>query len=140
VRITVRSLQLRASALVVALAGVATIAASPADAPAAGPIHLDNVDIVPWSESLGAGGISVTFTNTNAVAARRILFDLIAGGKITGRYDDAGSFAPGTRIRHGFVDWHAEQGQTLAIERVTFSDGSLWAHGEMVPAPEATAT
>jgi hypothetical protein len=139
VRITVRATRLIASVLIAAAAVFATILAAAADTSAAEPIHLDNVEIVPWTEGLGAGGISVTFTNANTVAARRILFDLIAGGKIIGRYDDAGSFAPGTRIKHGFVDWHAEPGQTLAIERVTFSDGSSWAHGEMVPAPEATA-
>jgi hypothetical protein len=135
---TIRSTPLLVSALIVTLAGLGTIAPAAADAPATGPIHLDNVDIVPWTEGLGAGGISVTFTNANTVTARRILFDLIAGSKIIGRYDDAGSFAPGTRVKHGFVNWHAEPSQTLAIERVSFSDGSSWAHGEMVPAPDAT--
>jgi hypothetical protein len=125
-------------ALIAALALFGATAPAVADAPAVGPIHLDNVDIVPWTEGRGAGGISVSFTNANSVTARHILFDLISNGKIIGRYDDAGTFAPGSHVRHGFVDWHAEQSQTLAIERVTFSDGSSWAHGEMVPAPEAT--
>jgi hypothetical protein len=113
---TIRSTPLLVSALIVTLAGLATIAPAAADAPATGPIHLDNVDIVPWTEGLGAGGISVTFTNANTVTARRILFDLIAGSKIIRGSSTGSSIGTPSQVKplrsSGFLFPMARPGRT----------------------------
>jgi hypothetical protein len=94
------------------------------------PVRIDLVEI---EQSRGAlneyepGLVSVAFTNTNAVTATDVVFDLIgADGALIARYDDVGSFAHDTTQLQGFADIQAESDLQLAVSYVKFADGTSW--------------
>jgi hypothetical protein len=104
-----------------------------------GPVRIDLVEI---AESYGAlnefepGLVSVAFTNTNAVTATDVVFDLVgADGALIARYDDIGSFAHDATQFHRFADIQAESDEQLEVSYVKFADGTSWTAPQRGAAP-----
>jgi hypothetical protein len=111
------------------------IAGSPVLASAApvqpSPIRLDSVQIAPTYgtfQDFFPGLVAVSFTNEATVPVTSIVFDVENGGKVIHRIKDAGTFANGQTIKHTFnyPDNQTNYDPQLAVESVTFADGSTW--------------
>jgi hypothetical protein len=116
------------------------IAGSPVVASAAlqaSPVRLDNVSI---QQSYGVhnnfaytGLVSVAFTNETAIPVTKIVFDVESqNGNVIARINDVGNYAQGVTVKHSFPDIQTNNGQQLAVESVTFADGSSWSNTDTV--------
>jgi hypothetical protein len=75
--------------------------------------------------------VTITFANQNALPATEIVFDLRdSGGRIINQYRDAGKYAQGKSITHGFFDVHVPRRFQMDAAKVTFEDGSVWTASE----------
>jgi hypothetical protein len=112
---------------------------------AASPIRLDAVKI---SEDMGfnnnfayPGSVNVSFTNTSAVPAKEIVFNLRGyKGRLIGTYRDVGSFAQGQTVSHHFTDRNIDGNQLLEVDKATFADGTVWEAGQPNPMSRRQAT
>jgi hypothetical protein len=77
---------------------------------------------------------AITFTNQYNVPATEVVFALEAHGYVLSRLDDVGSFAPGVRIKHTFGENESALDLRVAVEKATFTDGSVWTN-PAVPEP-----
>jgi len=134
-----------------ALSGIAAVTVLSA-APAAvfaqtatpdGPVVLTHVQVSqPYSVGNGEarvpGSIDLSFRNTHNVVATDVLFVVRGDEKNPIYIDDAGTFSPGVDIRRTLADESPANGQSVAVERVTFADGTEWInHIGFIPAPQA---
>jgi len=129
------------STLAATLGAAVLLASAPALASAAdsqsGPIQIDNVQF--QSQSLAAhqasppASMTVAFTNNGPTAASDVQFALESNeGYILKYINDVGSFAPGVRIKHDYADNEfADNGQQVAVAKVTFADGTVWTNPEI---------
>jgi hypothetical protein len=121
---------LLASAAVLSLGLAAS--AGPAD-----PVQVNSIDVAPaLGETTGyaPGMLSVSFTNTAATPATEVDFNLLGyNGRVIGRFEDTGSFAPGVVINHSFPDAALDNKQSVEVEDVTFADGSTWSKPTLHP-------
>lgn len=121
----------------VILAGSPALAHDPSAQ--AGPIRLDGVRIAQAidEEQFAPGSVDVAFTNTNAVTATRIVFDLFGyNGALIAQYQDVGSFSSSATIRHRFPDTHFDDDQKLEVDHVIFADGTSWKTKLRIAAPD----
>ena len=58
-------------------------------------------------------------------------------GDILARYEDVGSFAKGTTINHSFPDAESENDQQIAVQRATFTNGTVWNNPTLPEMPAA---
>jgi hypothetical protein len=122
------------------LAGAILIAGSPVLASAAtyqaSPIRLDSVNIAPsagiHNNFAYTGLVNVAFTNESPVAITQVVFDIEAGGKVIDRISDTGSYAQGVTVKHSFPDIQTNLDQQLAVESVSFADGTSWSNTDQV--------
>jgi hypothetical protein len=83
-----------------------------------------------------SGSIDLSFRNTHSVVATDVLF-VVRGDQTNPIYiDDGGTFAQDVDIRQTLADESPASGQTVAVERVTFADGTEWIDDVgFIPAP-----
>jgi hypothetical protein len=132
--------------LAAATLGAALIlAGSPAFASVAGtqtgPIHIDKVQMYGGSFAdnnydVWPGSVAIAFTNQSGSPATDVVFALYNNGAVIDRFDDTGSFATGVSIKHQFSDNQVAEGQRVAVETVTFADGTIWQNPNVPGAPE----
>lgn len=137
---------MKITSIAATLGAAILLAGSPALASAAdnqsAPIRLDNVQV---EQSYGPqndfnpGLVTVSFTNENDSPATDIIFALEANGRIIDRFEDVGSYAKGESVRHSFQDIQDNNNQQVAVEKVTFADGSVWNNPELALAPAIAA-
>jgi hypothetical protein len=85
--------------------------------------------------------VSITFANQNALPATEIIFNLRdTGGRLINQYRDAGKYAQGQSVTHGFFDVHVPRRFKMNAEKVTFEDGSVWTASEESPRSRRQAT
>jgi ABC-type transport system involved in cytochrome bd biosynthesis fused ATPase/permease subunit len=91
-------------------------------------------DFVPSAAQLFGGmnvanelsDVTISFVNTANVPAKRIEF-AVTSGKHTCVIVDKGTFSPGARITHTFLQSSELVGaSSVTIRKVTFADGSTW--------------
>ena len=116
-----------------ALGAALIVAASPVIASAAttqpSPLRLDSVQIAQYYGQFNEffpGRVTVAFTNEASLPITNVVFDVEAGGKVVDRIKDAGSFPQGQTVKHSFPNFTTNYNTNLAVESVTFSDGSTW--------------
>jgi hypothetical protein len=108
-----------------------------------GPIHIDAAQLCGQniededSDGTVATSVKIEFTNTNPSPATDIVFALEAGGVIVGTVEDAGSFADGVKISHTLADDELFDAQQVAVEKVTFADGTVWNSPDVPASPAA---
>jgi hypothetical protein len=108
-----------------------------------GPIHIDAAQLfgqnIEDEDSDGAvpNSVKIEFTNTSASPATDIVFALESDGVVIGKVEDAGSFASGIKVSHTFFDDELSESQQVAVQKVTFADGSVWRSPD-VPASAST--
>jgi hypothetical protein len=132
-----------------ALGAALVLAGSPAFASAAdgmqsGPIRIDNVQIygmaVSDDENMNVPAYAaVAFTNQYDSPATDVVFVLENNGFVIDRFDDAGSFAKGVTIHHRFPESQPAIDQRVAVERVSFADGTVWTNSAVSVAPQPDA-
>jgi hypothetical protein len=114
---------------------LASAATTTVNAPS--PVRLDNVQIAQYYGQFNnyfPGLVTVSFTNQAAKPVTNIVFDLEANdGQVLRQYDDAGNYAQGSTVRHSFSDTEVGAGQSLAVESVTFADGTVWNNADTMP-------
>jgi hypothetical protein len=105
----------------------------------ASPIHLDNVEVLraQSGDSYIPGSANISFTNDANAPATNIVFVLESKGDILARYEDVGSFAKGTTINHSFPDAESENDQQIAVQRATFTNGTVWNNPNLPEMPAA---
>ncbi len=119
------------------------VLAAEASSQQTGPVHIDSAQLygqnIEDDDSDGAvpNSVKIAFTNTNASPATDIVFALESNGVVIGKVEDAGTFANGVKISHTFFDDELSDSQQVAVEKVTFADGSVW-HSPDVPASPGT--
>jgi hypothetical protein len=135
----------RASQLALGIGAAALLAVAPqiarADAPAATSVDLESVTVTPESiTEIGAepGLVRLVFVDTNAVAARDVVFQVIgASGAVLQQIDDRGTFSPGIHITHSFMVPGIEDRDVVQVAAVKYSDGSTWiAKGAYILSPD----
>jgi hypothetical protein len=123
-----RSTSLAAAVAAAALLAGSPLLASPADQQT-GPIRIDNTVLnrdLGEATEFAPGYAQVAFTNQNGVPATNVVFALTSNGHVVGNVEDDGSFAPGVTIRYDFQDHCSADDQQLAVQSVTFADGTVW--------------
>jgi hypothetical protein len=113
-----------------ALASAATVVTAPS------PIRLDSVQIAPYYgqfDNYFPGLITVAFTNESAKPVTGVVFDLESNGNVIRRYHDKTTLAQGASIKHAFSDTNEASDKNLAVESVTFADGTVWNNTDAVP-------
>ncbi|MGD0473516.1 MAG: hypothetical protein ABSB70_09885 [Candidatus Velthaea sp.] len=76
-------------------------------------------------------GIRISFTNTSAMVADRVVFGVNYRGDFE-RVIDAGTFSPNARIDHTFADvfsgyaYLGPRPNACSVRVVRFKDGSIW--------------
>jgi hypothetical protein len=118
------------------LAGAPALASAATTVSAPSPVRLDNVQIAQYYGQFNdyfPGLVTVSFTNEAAKPVTDVVFDLEANGQVLRQYDDAGNYAQGSTVRHSFYDTEVGSGQTLAVESVTFADGTVWNNTDTLP-------
>jgi hypothetical protein len=109
----------------------------------AGPIHIDAAQLFGQnlededSDGSVPSSVKIDFTNTYASPATKIVFALESDGVMIGHVTDAGSFAEGVKVSHTYADDEISDAQQVAVERVTFADGTVWSSPD-VPASRTT--
>ncbi|HTJ24970.1 MAG TPA: hypothetical protein VMA36_02295 [Candidatus Limnocylindria bacterium] len=83
-----------------------------------------------WFDGINITGLSsdvtISFVNTANVPAKSVEF-AVRAGKHTCLIVDKGTFSPGTRITHTFLQSpELENASSVSIRKVTFADGSSW--------------
>jgi hypothetical protein len=127
------------------LGAALVLAGSPAFASAAdmqaGPIRINNVQI--YGRALSDDNdftqpayASISFTNEYESPATDIVFVLENDGYIIDRFDDAGTFAKGVTVSHRFPESRPGVDQRVAVEKVTFADGTTWSNDQVSAAPQ----
>jgi hypothetical protein len=136
------------STLAATLGAALLLAGSPVLASAAdeqaGPIHIDNVQLLTQSitpHDVTPLGAELRFTNQSGVAATNIVFALESdSGFVLDQYTDAGTFSQGVAIRYEIPDYNdAEAGERVAVAKATFADGTVWTNPDIAQEP-STAT
>jgi hypothetical protein len=128
------------TALSVAPAAVFAQTTAPGD-----PVVLNHVQVsLPYSvgngEATVPGSIHLSFRNTHNVVATDVLFVVRVAAMNPTYIDDAGTFSQNVDVRQTLADESPANGQTVAIERVKFADGTQWvSHLGFIPAPLAPA-
>jgi hypothetical protein len=122
--------------LATATLGAALIlAGSPAFAAGmqSGPVHIDSVALYGGNTSnsnadniITPGSAAIAFTNTYNFPATEVVFALETQGYVVDRFDDVGSFANGVTIKHKFGENQMSSDMRVAVEKVTFADGTVW--------------
>jgi hypothetical protein len=125
------------------------LAGTPAFASAADsqtqPIHIDNVQLYGGifsdssDDSVGfvPGSAAISFTNQYGSPATEIVFVLETNGYVIDRFDDIGSFATGTTIKHAFAENQHGDHMRVAVEKAVFADGTVWQNPDVAQVPEA---
>ena len=108
------------------------------------PIRLDTVQIAQsfgildnWNEP---GLVTIAFTNQSAVPATRVVFALEAGGVVVDRFTNVGTFRPGATITNDFREGSIALDEELAVESVTFADGTTWSNLRALSRRQSTQT
>jgi hypothetical protein len=102
------------------------------------PIAISHVGVQPADagHGNGAGFVSVSFDNNSSQTATEIVFELDVDGAYSQQFDDVGSFAPGTKIRHAFQTDSSSADQQLKVAAVKFADGSTWVNDDGSAPPD----
>lgn len=113
------------------LAGAPAFASAPTDTTA--PIQINNVQAHgggyednDGSFNVVPGSVSISFKNESNSPATSVVFALENNGYVVGRFDDRGTFAKGTTIKHNFALNQTGANETVAVAEATFADGSVW--------------
>lgn len=133
------------TSLTATLGAALLLAGAPALASAdtqAGPIRIDGVQLVSQSTSeynVAPIAARISFTNEGSSPATDVVFALESGsGYVLDTYNDVGSFAPGVAVRHSFNDHNpSDDGQRVAVAKVTFADGSVWTNPDVALEPQS---
>jgi hypothetical protein len=123
------------------------LASSPAFASAAesmqsAPIRIDNVQLygmaVSDDENMNVPAYAaIAFTNEYDSPATDIVFVLESnGGFVIDRFYDAGTFRKGVTIHHRFAENRSGIDERVAVERVSFADGTVWTNSTVSVAPQ----
>jgi hypothetical protein len=106
-----------------------------------GPIHIDNVAVYGGITSnadadtiITPGSAAIAFTNQYNFPATEVVFALETHGYVLRRLDDVGSFATGVTIKHTFGENESALDLRVAVEKATFTDGTVWVNPD-VPQP-----
>jgi len=137
--------------LATAILGAAlTLAGSPAFAAAdmqSGPIHIDSVAVHGGNTSnanddsiITPGSAAIAFTNQYSFPATEVVFALESQGAVVDRLSDVGSFANGVTINHKFGENQASPDMRVAVEKVTFADGTVWMNPNVPQLTQADTT
>jgi hypothetical protein len=98
------------------------------------PIRVDSVQIEQYYgqfDNFFPGLVTVSFTNQTAQPVTNVVFDLkSANGQLLRQYDDAGNYLPGASAKHAFNNTEEGANQTLAVDSVTFADGTTWSNAD----------
>jgi hypothetical protein len=131
--VTLGAAILVAAAPAVASAASVVALATPSQA---SPISIDNVQI---SQAFGfrdnfnfPGQVSVAFRNDAAVPATKVVFVLQSGSDVLDRFTEVGNYAHGVTVRQNFVEGAIDLDEQLAVESVSFADGSTWQNPAIV--------
>lgn len=124
----------RAAHAAITIGAVVLFAAAPqlarADAPAATSVDVQAVSVTPAnlsSEGQEQGVVRVVFADTNSVAAREVVFQVIGrSGAVRQQINDQGTFEPGARIAHTFEVPGAQADDLVQVAAVQYADGSIW--------------
>jgi hypothetical protein len=134
------------------IAGVPVLASAAPTQPS--PIRLDSVQVAPTYgtfQDFFPGLVTVSFTNQASVPVTNVVFDVESNGRIIHRIKDVGSYAYDQTIKHSFSypDTQVNENPQLAVESVTFADGTTWTNTDQMgsrrqsaqnaPAPSAAA-
>jgi hypothetical protein len=129
-----------------ALGAALILAGSPAFASAAEstqsvPIRIDNVQLYGMAlsddENMNVPAYAaIAFTNEYDSPATDIVFVLENNGSVVDRFDDAGTFAKGVTIHHRFAENQPGIDPRIAVERVSFADGTVWTNSTISVAPQ----
>jgi hypothetical protein len=115
------------------LAGAPALASAATTVVAPGPIQLDSVQIEQYYgifNNLYPGLVTVGFTNQAAQPVTDVVFDLKSSdGQLLRQYDAAGNFQPGASTKQAFTNTEVGANQSLAVDSVTFADGTTWSNG-----------
>jgi hypothetical protein len=113
------------------LAGAPAFASAPTDT--MGPIQINNVQAHGGASEDNDGSfnfvpasVSINFKNESNSPATSVVFALENNGYVVGRFDDRGTFAKGTAIKHNFALNQTGTNETVAVAEATFADGTVW--------------
>ena len=124
------------------LAGAPALASAATTTVAPSPIHVDSVQIEQTYgifNNLFPGLVTVAFTNQATQPVTDIVFDLeSSNGTFIRQYDDAGNVQPGKSVKHAFNNSDIGANQTLAVDSVTFADGTTWSNIDAIPSRRQT--
>lgn len=133
------------SALPCALAALLTLTAqTPSGTAVAPPVTINSCAFNPWTLlPIGATGMFlVRFAVQGGAAADDVRFRMLWGDDSFTPVDDAGSFAPGTEIRHqldftkyGEVGGEMFKSLNLVVEHVHLTNGTTWDVPSLSAAP-----
>jgi hypothetical protein len=120
-------------------ATIVTVTTAPAFAMQSGAVRLDDVRIQAASNTFNdfnyMGLVDIAFTNTGSVPIHEIVFGLHdSSGRLLARIKDVGNYAAGSAVRHRFNSTERDAHQQVAVEEVTFTDGTVWTNTDQ-PAP-----
>jgi hypothetical protein len=98
-----------------------------------GPIQINNVQAHGGASEDNDGSfnfvpasLSIDFKNESNSPATSVVFALENNGYVIGRFDDRGTFAKGTAIKHTFAVNQTGANETVAVAEATFADGTVW--------------
>ena len=118
---------IRSIATLLAAAGIVAlgpVAAGAVETSADSPIALNAT--IARAAGFFPGTTYVSFKNLSDTVATRVVFALEANGAYAGQFEDVGTFTKGATINHEFPNPSAAFDQSVAVAKVTFSDGSVW--------------
>jgi hypothetical protein len=92
------------------------------------PIVISDFNVQPsdLSDGFGPGFVSMDFQNTSQVVATEVVFELDVDGARVERFNDIGTFLPGSSSRHAFMNSSERPDAQLKVAKVKFADGSVW--------------
>jgi len=120
------------------LAGAPALASAATTPAAPSPIQLNSVQIGQYYGTFNdfsyPGIVSVAYTNEAAQPVTDVVFDLESSdGTLLRQYDDTVSLQPGASVKHNFNNTKVGANQQLAVDSVTFADGSTWSNTDAFP-------
>lgn len=107
------------------------------------PVRLDRVQITQsyaiFNNFAYPGLVTVAFKNETAVPVTKVVFDLKVNGNVINRFTDVGTYREGASIKHSYQDNASGDNQNLAVESVSFADGSVWNNTDRVTSHRQSA-
>jgi hypothetical protein len=104
------------------------------------PIVVDSVQAQSADDSSHGTLMTIAYTNESQVPATEVIFAFEANGQVIDRVDARGLFNQGVEVEESLPDYgSADDGAQIAVESVTFADGSVWNNAAVSATPSSDA-